>query len=119
MSQSATTQEARFAAIVAAFHGHPNVTPPAGTTFGSSALKVNTKIFAMLSSRGEFVVKLPRQRVDALVAAEDGERFDMGHGRRMKEWVAINLTAEADWLALAREAMEFVTSLEREGHGPA
>ncbi len=108
MSQSPTTQEARFAAIVAAFRGNPNVRPPEEAVFGASALKVNTKIFAMLSSRGEFVVKLPRPRVDALVAAGDGERFDMGHGRRMKEWVVINPTAEADWLALAREALEFV-----------
>ena len=111
MSDSSHRREARFADVVAAFHGHPSVTPPGGrTTFGSSALKVNDKIFAMLSARGEFVVKLPRQRVDALVAAGDGERFEMGHGRAMKEWVAINPTAEADWVSLAREAMEFVAA---------
>ena len=111
MSDLPSRQEARFADVVAAFRRHPNVTPLGGrTTFGSSALKVNDKIFAMLSARGEFVVKLPRQRVDALVAAEDGERFEMGHGRAMKEWVAIHPTAEADWVALAREAMELVAA---------
>ncbi len=110
MSQSPTSQEARFADVVAAFRAHPNVTEPAVTTFGSSEMKVNDKIFAMLSARGEFVVKLPRQRVDALVAAGDGERFESGHGRAMREWVAINPAAEADWLALAREAMEFVAA---------
>ncbi|MDP9370284.1 MAG: hypothetical protein M3Q03_18760 [Chloroflexota bacterium] len=110
MSHPPSTQEARFATIVAAFHGHPNVSPPAGTAFGASALKINNKIFAMLSARGEFVVKLPRQRVDALIAAGDGERFATGQGRLMKEWVAINPTAKADWLALAGEALEFVAA---------
>ncbi len=110
MSHRPSTQEARFATIVAAFCDHPNVSPPAGTAFGASALKVNNKIFAMLSSRGEFVVKLPQQRVDALVAAGTGERFASGPGRLMKEWVAINPRAEADWLALAREALEFVAA---------
>ena len=111
MSDSPNRQEARFADVVTAFRGQPNVTPPGGrATFGSSALKVNDKIFAMLSARDEFVVKLPRQRVEALVAAGDGERFEMSHGRAMEEWVAINPTAEADWVALAREAMEFVAA---------
>ncbi len=110
MSDSQIPQEARFAAIVGAFRSHPNVTPPAGTTFGSSALKVNDKIFVMLSARGEFVVKLPRQRVDTLIAAGEGTPFESGQGRRMKEWVTINPTAEADWLALAQEALEFVAA---------
>ena len=35
--------------------------------FGSGALKVNGKIFAMMSSKGKFVVKLPKKRVDDLV----------------------------------------------------
>jgi hypothetical protein len=38
--------------------------------FGSSALKVHGKIFAMVSSAGQFVVKLPEARVDQLVATE-------------------------------------------------
>jgi hypothetical protein len=33
-------------------------------------------------------VKLPRERVDELVEAGAGHRFDPGHGRLMKEWVA-------------------------------
>jgi hypothetical protein len=48
--------------------------------FGSSALPVNTKIFAMLSFERKFVVKLPKKRVNELVASGSGERFDPGHG---------------------------------------
>src|SRR5437879_2948566 len=56
--------------------------------FGSNGLKVNGKIFAMLA-QSTVVVKLPRERVQALVAAGAGEQFDPGHGRRMKEWIAL------------------------------
>lgn len=77
--------------------------------FGSSALTIRNKIFAMLV-KGQLVVKLPKQRVDALLAAGLGERFDPGHGRLMKEWFAVPPTSELDWLVLADEAMQFVTS---------
>jgi len=46
----------------------------------SNVLSVNGKIFAMLV-RGKLVVKLPKQRVDELVAARVGTYFDPGHGR--------------------------------------
>jgi hypothetical protein len=77
--------------------------------FGSSALWINNKIFAMLS-KGKLVVKLSRQRVDALIAAGAGERFDPGHGRLMKEWVSVDPSSEVEWLPLAREAMAFAVS---------
>ena len=61
--------------------------------------------------QGKLVVKLPKPRVDALIASGDGERFDPRHdGRLMKEWVAVESTSEEEWLPLAREAMEFVAS---------
>lgn len=93
----------------------PGVTPPgdpnaSGHRFGSSGLKINGKIFAMVSSKGHFVVKLSRERVDALVRARVGKPFDPGHGRLMKEWLAVQSAGEARCLALAREAMVFVAS---------
>jgi TfoX/Sxy family transcriptional regulator of competence genes len=77
--------------------------------FGSSSLTIGGKIFAMLVN-GRLVVKLPRDRVDALVTSGDGERFDPGHGRVMKEWLSLEPTSQEDWLALAREAMTFVAT---------
>ncbi|HET8630114.1 MAG TPA: hypothetical protein VFL91_22050 [Thermomicrobiales bacterium] len=110
MSQHAGTPGERYDRIVEALLGEPGVTQ--GTSgqrgFGASALAVEGKIFAMLASGDRFVVKLPRQRVDALVASGDGERFDPGHGRLMKEWLVVAPTAAADWLPLAREALAFV-----------
>ncbi len=67
------------------------------------------KVFAMLV-KGKLVVKLPKERVDALVASGDGQHFDPGHGRLMKEWVAIAPVTKEKWLSLAKEARDFVGS---------
>jgi hypothetical protein len=72
----------------------------------SSVLTVKGKIFAMLV-KGRLVAKLPRARVDALVGAGTGERFNPGHGRLMKEWVSVE-DGKAPWVALAQEAYQFV-----------
>ena len=101
----------RYATIVRSLRGKPGVEVGFGKKgFGSSALRVGGKIFAMLSSQGEFVVKLPRERVDELVASKKGKRFDPGGGRVMKEWFAAAPGTEDSWLPLAREAMRFVGS---------
>ncbi|MEP7285806.1 MAG: hypothetical protein ABI947_08560 [Chloroflexota bacterium] len=106
------TSEERYATIVEVLLGYPEVTFGGSDkrSFGASALKVRGKIFAMIDSKDEFVVKLPRQRVDNLIAANAGSHFDPGHGRLMKEWLAVEPMSTADWLALAKEAMEFVLS---------
>jgi TfoX/Sxy family transcriptional regulator of competence genes len=77
----------RFDAIVQVLANAPGVThsKSGSRLFGNSTLKVHDKIFAMVSSNGQFVVKLPKARVDSLVAAGVGERFDAGRGRPMKE----------------------------------
>ena len=80
-----------------------------GKGFGSTGqLKVDGRIFAMLV-RGQLVLKLPADHVDALVDSGDGERFDAGKGRPMREWLALSPTSHKSWLALAREAMAFVS----------
>lgn len=72
-------RESGFALVVNAFADDRQVTPQGtGKGFGSGALKVNGKIFAMISSKGEFVVKLSEERVNELVAAGKGSRFDPG-----------------------------------------
>lgn len=78
-----------------------------GKGFGSTGLKVDGKLFALVSSRGQFVVKLPKARVQALVAEGMGVLWDPGHGRLMREWIALS-GQEERWLALAREARAFV-----------
>lgn len=111
MDHQLATPEARYSTLVTELLEHPGVTHESGSarrSFGAGSLKVQHKIFAMLV-KGRLVAKLPRQRVDALIAVGVGERFDPGHGRVMREWLAVDANDEADWLALAREALAFVS----------
>jgi hypothetical protein len=94
----------RFRRVDDAFAATRGVT--SGILMSSYGLKVNGKIFAMFG-RGKFVVKLPKHRVDELVSAGMGDRFAPGHGRSMKEWLAMRGGAPM-WVGLAREAYEFV-----------
>ena len=94
----------KFAPVVQAFAKVRDVS--AGKLFSSYGLKVRGKIFAMFG-REQFVVKLPKERVDRLVGGGEAERFDPGHGRAMKEWAAFK-SEESEWVELAREAFNFV-----------
>lgn len=94
-----------FALVAAAFAGDPEVS--GGKLMASYGLKVGGKIFAMLVNDA-LVAKLPKARADELVAGGRAEYFDPGHGRLMKQWVAVPAGA-ADWVALAREAHRFVS----------
>jgi hypothetical protein len=115
----ATHDDPRFTRVLAAFAADPELAAVAdeyaanqmsgGTRkFGSRALKVDGKIFAMLS-HGRFVVKLPAVRVDAMVAARHGSYFDPGHGRKMTQWLSVT-SPTLSWVELAKEAHAFVAS---------
>jgi hypothetical protein len=93
-----------FVPVVEAFANERGVT--GGIMMASYGLKVNGKIFAMLV-KGRFVAKIPKHRVDELVSAGLGDRFDPGHGKVMKEWISIP-AGKANWIELAREAHRFV-----------
>ena len=102
-----SSPDAGYKKVVRAFSADKRVSVGDGKGFGSGGLKVNGKLFALVSSRGQFVVKLPKARVAELVAQRKGEPFDPGHGRLMREWLALD-GGEAEWVKLAREARKFV-----------
>jgi hypothetical protein len=104
----------RFTDVLEAFAGEPNVSAVPGWGRGNSTLRAGEKIFALLTPSG-LVAKLPRARVDALVAAREGTRFDpRKNGRVMKEWLVS--PDEGAWIALAREAYGYVgVTLPRDG----
>jgi TfoX/Sxy family transcriptional regulator of competence genes len=104
---------ARFATLVAALAGRDGVTLGSGRRgFGSGALTVHGRIFAMVSD-DRIVLKLPHERVAAVLASGDGLAFDAGKGRPMKEWVALRETSAERTLSLAREARDFVAGHDR------
>ncbi len=95
----------RFARVIEAFAGDRQVSQT--RMFGSVGLKVKSKVFAIFY-KGKFVAKLPGERVDEIVASGKGDRFDPGHGRPSKEWVAVS-GESPPWTGLAEEAYRFVT----------
>jgi hypothetical protein len=107
------SSESRYADLVQRLAGRSGVTHISeGKGFGSSGqLKVHGRIFAMLV-RGALVLKLPRARVDELVEAGAGTRFDAGKGKPMREWFVLSSTSTRRWLPLAEEALDFVQEAE-------
>ena len=101
---------ALFEELADAVRHDPAVTVPAqrgSSGFGSTALKVEGRIFAMLVG-GELVLKLPRDRVAALVASEGGRPFANGKGQPMREWVVLAGQQRDTAVPLGREALAFV-----------
>ena len=103
----------RFEDLVSEFSDTDGVTlPHGGGGFGRSALRYQGKIFAMFV-RGDLVVKLPARRVDELVAAGHGQRFDANKGTPMREWFAVHPDCPLTWSALAHEALDFARQSAR------
>jgi hypothetical protein len=98
-----------FVALITEFTNSPRVSY-GGRGFGARALRVDGRIFAMLDSKGRFVVKLPRTRADDLHARGQAIHFEPVPGRPMKEWLVVT-DVKASWLALAREAHQYVANL--------
>ncbi|HEY5394927.1 MAG TPA: hypothetical protein VIL16_05975 [Trebonia sp.] len=120
--QPDSPSKARFEDLVTEFNDVEGVTPPrGGAGFGRSALRYRGRIFAMLV-RGALVVKLPADRVAALVAAGHGAHFDANKGTPMREWFAATPDATptpdanpapdspVTWSDLAAEALAFARS---------
>ena len=109
MTLSIVTPERRYAQLVTTLTSRPGVTIAVVRKrgLGATALCVDDRIFAALSAGQRLVVKLPRERVDDLVAAGRGAHFEPFHGRPMREWFIASQGQERDWLSLAEEALSF------------
>jgi hypothetical protein len=59
-------------------------------------------------------VKLPAERVDALLAAGRAQPFAPA-GRRFREWAAVPAARSRTWRRLLDDALEFVSSLPPKG----
>ena len=78
------------------------------TMMGFPCLRVDGQFFASVHrDGGQLIVKLPRGRVEQLVAVGLGEHF-APNGRVFREWVAVPLTRRDTWAARVDEAHRFV-----------
>jgi hypothetical protein len=96
----------RFENLRQRFTARPLVTE--GTGFArSGGLRVGGRIFVIFGEH-EITVKLPKARVDDLVAQNVGRLFDPGHGRLMRQWLTVPASHADAWEVLAEEAFAFV-----------
>jgi len=78
-----------------------------GTMMGLPCLRVSGAFFASCDHRtGDLIVKLPRRRVEQLIAAGAGKPFAPA-GRTFREWVLIGDRDPARWAELIDEARVF------------
>ena len=117
--QPGSPSRTRFEDLVTEFNDVDGVTPPrGGAGFGRSALRYRGKIFAMFV-RGALVVKLPADRVAALVAAGHGAHFDANKGTPMRQWFAADPdpACALSWSDLAAEALACARSESGDSSG--
>jgi hypothetical protein len=87
-----------------------------GTMFRSPGMKVGGKVFAFLGGSDRLIVKIPRHRAEAAVAAGEAEPVTLGT-RTMKEWVAYPAVSDDPeetgqrWSRAIDEAYAYVKSL--------
>ena len=106
------------------------MTPPPGavldrpdvtrsTMMGLPCLRTGGAFFAACDRRtGNLLVKLPRDRVDTLVASGHAEPFAPA-GRRFREWAAVPHADVGTWPDLLDEALAFVAASGGSGQARA
>lgn len=107
MARTPTTDEAVFWELIDELRlADPRVEE--GTIMGGRCARVAGEFLALVDFKGSgLVVKLPRLRVDELVAAGTGRPFAPA-GKVFREWVAIPERDRRRWRALLVEAVAFV-----------
>ena len=79
-----------------------------GTIMGGRCARVSGEFLGLVGYKGSgMVVKLPRHRVDELIAEGIGQPFAPA-GKVFREWVAIMKTDRRRWSKLLVEAVAFV-----------
>jgi hypothetical protein len=69
-------------------------------------------MFAMFH-KGNYVVKIPKERVEELIGSGDGLPYDPGKGTIMKEWVIIPDEYANKWIEYASEAKTYAKTLAK------
>ena len=79
-----------------------------GTIMNGRCLRVGKEFLALVDYKGSgLVVKLPKARVDELVASGVGQTFSPA-GKVFKEWLSVPTPDRKRWVALLREGITFV-----------
>ena len=76
------------------------------------SLKIRKKMFAFFGEE-TFVVKLQKERGAELLQSVDGQPYDPGNGKIMKEWVIIPEEHSERWMDYTLEAKQFALTLAK------
>ena len=90
-----------YADVKAHFANDPEVEVLKGR--GAQGIKRRGKLFVMFM-KGDLIVKLPEQRVNEIIDTGDGEPFDPGTGKPMKNRVLIPARKKDMWIKYSEEA---------------
>ena len=90
-----------YAAVKAHFADVDGVTVNAGR--GAQGLKVGSKMIAMFG-KGDLLLKLPPERVQAHIAAGRGLPYDPGTGKVLKNYLVVPAAKKRSWIRLCEEA---------------
>ena len=106
MSNAGTSaRETLFWELAQQLLAEPGITR--STMMGYPCLRANGAFFACVErATGHLIVKLPAQRVAALVATGQAQPFAPS-GRTFREWAAFPVADPAEWRALLAEARDF------------
>ena len=103
------TPDDAYAALEAHFLARPGIIRQIKRGFSEGGLMTAGKLFAVQHKGDQLLLKLPTERVEAMIATGKGAPFSAGMaGRVMKEWVLAQPEVAEDWLRLAAEAEAFV-----------
>ncbi len=103
--------ERQFAAVSARLLGD-DTSVEEGRMLHAPGLKTGGKFFAF-AARDDLFVKLPAERVNALVASGAGRPCEIRKGAPMREWVRVTPTDEESCAAYVMEARDFVAHQQR------
>lgn len=92
-----------YAEVKAHFDADPEVEVLKGR--GAQGMKIGGKMFVMFM-KGDLVVKLPPNRVKEVIETGDGESFDPGTGKPMKNRVLIRASNKDLWIKYSEESKE-------------
>jgi hypothetical protein len=101
---------AKFAKLAKQLASGDETLNPHRDGFGTGSLFIGRKMFGVLDESKGLVLKLPPERVRALIDAGVGAPWHPGQGKPLKEYVAIPMGHSARWLALARESRAYMGS---------
>ena len=76
---------------------------------GAQGMKLGKKMFVMFY-KGQLLVMLPPERVTELIESGEGEPYDPGTGKPMKNRIIIPDSRKDEWVSFSEESKRYMES---------